>query len=602
MTDECEQTVEAAILEVFGVRASFAPNALEGARRLPLGRGDAVLFVATDDLAMLAHVWRFACRELEQAQCRAATEQRLATLKAKTSRLIPGVEAEGSALESWSLTQAELPLLERFDGYALAEGDRIVRRERLSESDVTTTLHVLRKQTERCIQVGKGELYGRRVADVSVVVLSSTRLEPVDQELVGLQANWAHRMRVEQDNLRRLHGLRRELAEKNIALAEALETARRAVGVRSKFLAHMSHEIRTPLNGIVGIAQILSDGSLTQDQQELVEVQMQSASWLREVIDAVLDLSKLEAGSMQLEIAPFDLQSLLRSVVRGAQTLADERGLDLRLTLDPNLPGGVSGDAVRIRQALLNLLSNAVKFTETGEIHVRVALDAAGLVRFEVSDPGIGVAEDRREAIFEPFVQAEASTTRRYGGTGLGLPLVRSFAQLHGGHAWVEPRPGGGSRFAFTARLPVIEVEPAPPTKVAAPEPSGLRVLLVEDQPVNQMVVRRLLERRGHTVVVAPDGAEALARVRAGAAFDLVLMDRMMPVMDGIEATTRIRALSAAAAALPIFALTAAVTKEERAACLAAGMDGVLAKPVQLDELVDVLRLAAQARGPVSPR
>jgi signal transduction histidine kinase/CheY-like chemotaxis protein len=588
MTDG-EALIEA-IREVFGLRASFDPGALPDAKRLALGAAIDPIYVDTTELPVLAAVRRFAVREANALQRRRSDEARLAELKEKTARLIPGSERDTSALGAWNLETAALPLLQRYKGWAVAVDGAVVRHVNLPLGDVHTTLKVLDREAKRSVPVRAGELYGLRVGPVSVVVLSDHRLNPIDRELVGLECAWLHRMLIEQENLRRLDRLSAELSEKNASLADAVVAAQQAAAAKASFLAHMSHELRTPLNGVNGLAQLLMDTPLAENQRELVRLQLESARWLRETIDAVLDLSKIEAGSMQLESIAFDLHELVFATLRGIQPLAQERGLRLEHDVAEDVPRYVEGDPIRIRQALLNLLSNALKFTPRGYVRARLRrLDGVHMLRFEVEDRGIGVPESRWDAVFDPFVQADQSTTRKYGGTGLGLPLVRRFARLHGGDAGVQSVVDEGSTFWFSARLPATAAPLATAEQVPEREPQAMRILVAEDQAVNQLIVRRMLKQRGHEVEVVNDGRAAVERLEQDDAFDLVLMDCRMPVLDGWTATTEIRALGPRHARLPIVALTASATAEEQRLCLDSGMNDVLLKPVQLDELIRVL-------------
>ena len=584
---DLERLLPEAVLTVFGVRASFSEDALPGASRLALGDGLPPLWVATAELGTMALVRRFALREAAQLRRLSVAEARLGELKNKTSRLLPG--GAETSLGQWSIETADLALLERFSGWGIGLDGVAVRLFGLNRADVESTLLVLERAKERSVPVRSGELFGYRAGRVGVVVLSAARLEPIDRELVALQATWLHRMGVEQENVQRLDLLSRDLEERNVEIQRALVQAEEAARAKASFLAHMSHELRTPLNGITGIAQLLEGSELDADQRSLVQTQLESARWLREIIDAVLDFSKLEAGSMTLEALPFDLPELVRSAARGVEVLAHAKGLELRVTFSEAAPSWVVGDPIRIRQALLNLLSNAIKFTPRGSVEVRVAPAGGALVRIEVEDQGVGIPPERLEAVFEPFVQADVSTTRRYGGTGLGLSLVRQFARLHGGEAGVHSVVGRGSTFWFTARLPVAAAPPVAAVEGAGGPLGSLRVLVVDDNRVNQLVAERLLAQRGHQVVVAEDGLAALELLRQDRRFDVVLMDCMMPRMDGLEATRRIRGMGLDGRALPVLALTASLTPEDREACRAAGMDGVLGKPLRREELFDAL-------------
>ncbi|MDP2008080.1 MAG: PAS domain S-box protein [Rubrivivax sp.] len=399
------------------------------------------------------------------------------------------------------------------------------------------------------------------------------------------------------------------------ALAAARDAAEAANRAKSAFLANTSHELRTPLNGMIGLARLARDDATdaTRRRQYLDQI-VESAQSLAGIISDILDLSKIEAGKLQLEAAPFDLDALLQTLQRTYATLADARGLTLTLQATPPL-GAVSGDALRLRQILSNFLGNAVKFTGSGGVVLcarRLGGGAAGAqsaaddrVRFEVQDSGPGIAGDVQAALFEPFTQADQSTTRRFGGTGLGLSICRDLATLMQGRVGVHSEPGRGSTFWAELPLPPARLAAASPVPaVAARSLAGAHVLMVEDNAVNMMIAVALLEHWGVTVAQVVDGREALAAVQGAAAtgrpFDAVLMDVQMPGMGGYEAT---RALRAAGQRLPVIALTAAALVSEREEALRAGMDDFLTKPIDADRLQATLArwCAPHPAGPGTP-
>jgi signal transduction histidine kinase/CheY-like chemotaxis protein len=391
--------------------------------------------------------------------------------------------------------------------------------------------------------------------------------------------------------------IRTQLAEQ-ATLKEAAEAASRA---KSEFLANMSHEIRTPMNGICGMTALALGTALDVEQREYLETVGDSARSLLRIIDDILDLARIEAGKLRLEQAPFEMRRAIREVVATLDVIAREKGVGLNYSIASETPDYLSGDAGRLRQVLLNLGGNAVKFTDKGEVFVAVAVERGNEsfvdLRFTVRDSGIGIPPEKIEAIFSPFEQVDHSTTRKSGGTGLGLTISRRLAALMGGTIHVESVSGQGSTFWFTARFglaqrPANATGPASPVDQPGAATRPLHVLVAEDNRVNQRLVERVLSKHGHSVVMVDDGRQAV-EAACGTSFDLILMDVEMPGMDGLAATRAIRE-SAATTHVPIIALTARAMQQDERECLAAGMDGYLAKPIDIN---DLLRLADQIAG-----
>ena len=450
-----------------------------------------------------------------------------------------------------------------------------------------------------------GEPFGHALmhgSSMEIEVLSRDGiLKTVEMRVV--QSRWDGGEFVSLASLRDISS-RKRLERDLTNMKEAAETANRA---KSQFLANMSHEIRTPMNGILGMSELLLASELTRKQRDHLDMVRQSASSLMEILNDILDFSKIEAGKLELEEQIFDLHATIRSALRIFTAQAQNKGLNLSYAVAEDVPKRVRGDSGRLRQIIVNLVGNAVKFTAEGTVRLsaecsmpRVKDDHSfATLRVRVSDTGPGIQQSKLDTIFESFTQADNSSTRKFYGTGLGLAICKNLVERMKGSITVESEEGRGSEFSFEVRLAVVDESPPLPLPKPPPKPKigPLKILLAEDNLINQMFATEILEQDGHRVIAVGNGAQALETL-AVQPVDVVLMDIQMPEMDGLEATRRIRAgeTKGIPTDLPIIAMTAHALKGDRERFLQSGMDGYLSKPVGSEEIQQALHQVLSAK------
>lgn len=409
--------------------------------------------------------------------------------------------------------------------------------------------------------------------------------------------------------------LEERIQARTVELETAMQGALVASQAKSEFLANMSHELRTPMNGLLGMLDLVLDGSITGEDRENVEIAQRCAYSLLGLLNDILDLSKIEAGRMQLETVPFQLRGVIEECLRPQSAKAQQKNVALHFACSSGASLTVAGDPLRLRQIVTNLVSNAIKFTERGWVRVTqsavVQQNGRAFVSLEVADTGAGIPQDKLALIFDKFTQADSSITRKYGGTGLGLAITRKLVELHGGTIRVESEVGRGSTFTVEIPFQVLQSESLEPAakkeaSISLSEPTGAHLLLVEDNAVNQRVVLAMLKKKGYAIDIANNGQEALEVLESAARpYDLVLMDVQMPILDGLEATRAIRR-DGRWAALPIVAMTAHAMTGDKERCLKAGMDAYLSKPLQAATLIGTieqyLKLGAKPRAAEDPQ
>jgi PAS domain S-box-containing protein len=469
--------------------------------------------------------------------------------------------------------------------------DRIIGYKDYDFENTVTLADFFQKSDQDVIQLGKSSSYevcinlhdGRQLYLETLKVPYRNALGEITG-VIGVSRDISSRKKIEEE------------------LHTAKDAAEAANLAKSRFLANMSHEIRTPMNGVIGMTMMLLGTELTAEQRQYAEIVNNSGTILVRLINDILDFSKIAEHKLILKPRPFNLQTTVSDTIDLHSLMADEKELEIAVKFNPDVPVHLIGDELRLRQILTNLLGNAIKFSSKGAISVHIQKDSEDLqnitLRFTVRDNGIGIAADKLEMIFEPFTQADSSTVREYGGIGLGLAISRQLTEMMGGMVGVESIEGEGATFWFTARFQKQEssgsfasqATHAAVTALPDANGNGARILLADDDPTNQTVIKSILAKFGYNVDVAGNGREALKSLEQND-YDLVLMDCMMPLMNGYEKTSVIRDRNSAVLRhdIPVIALTANAMPEDRDICLNAGMDDYLSKPLDVSLLLAVL-------------
>lgn len=460
-----------------------------------------------------------------------------------------------------------------------------------NEDDKTILLHVLTTKTRV-----RGMFMG--------IIQKPIRLSTVSQNLLSIiLQNAAYSLEsAELYNMlsNRNIELEKLVEERTKSLKKAVAEADQANQAKSQFLANMSHEIRTPMNAIINLSQLALQGELSSEQRDFIEKVSLSGQNLLQIINDILDFSKIEAGKLEIENAPFNLTSLISELSCILQLTAEDKALALHFNLPKNIPSQLIGDGLRLRQVLINLINNAIKFTHAGEVNLNVKILSSTAtqieIQFSVTDTGIGISKEQQSRLFQSFSQADVSTTRKYGGSGLGLVICKELIERMGGEINVVSRLNKGSTFSFKL---AFEMEPVSTTinqtthaaetmDTVSTENEYIEILLVEDNEINQLIATRYLQQQGYKTSIAVHGLEALEKLNQQN-FDLILMDLQMPEMDGYEATKKIRQ-QPKWAGIPIIAMTADAMSDVNEKCLAAGMNDYISKPINVKQLNKTLR------------